>query len=66
MIKIDHLILNVNDVGSSIDFYVNVLGFQLEGEVLCTKSKDATSTVPRAQRPDATLNKEIVRITAEN
>jgi len=32
MIKIDHLILNVNDVGSSIDFYVNVLGFQLEGE----------------------------------
>jgi len=32
MIKIDHLILNVNDVGSSIDFYVNVLGLQLEGE----------------------------------
>ena len=29
---IDHLILNVNDVASSVDFYVNVLGFQLEGE----------------------------------
>jgi catechol 2,3-dioxygenase-like lactoylglutathione lyase family enzyme len=32
MIKIDHLILNVNDVGLSIDFYVNILGFKLEGE----------------------------------
>ena len=31
MIKIDHLILNVNDVDASIDFYVNVLGFKLEG-----------------------------------
>ena len=29
---IDHLILNVNDVPSSVDFYVKVLGFQLEGE----------------------------------
>jgi len=32
MPAIDHLILNVNDIQSSIDFYVNVLGFQLEGE----------------------------------
>ena len=32
MIQIDHLILNVNDVGSSVDFYVNVLGFKLEGQ----------------------------------
>jgi catechol 2,3-dioxygenase-like lactoylglutathione lyase family enzyme len=32
MATIDHLILNVNDVSSSVDFYVNVLGFELEGE----------------------------------
>ena len=32
MSVIDHLILNVNDIQSSVDFYVNVLGFQLEGE----------------------------------
>ena len=32
MIQIDHLILKVNDVGSSVDFYVNVLGFKLEGQ----------------------------------
>ena len=32
MSQIDHLILNVNDIQSSVDFYVNVLGFQLEGE----------------------------------
>ena len=32
MTKIDHLILNVNDVAASVDFYVNVLGFKLEGE----------------------------------
>jgi catechol 2,3-dioxygenase-like lactoylglutathione lyase family enzyme len=32
MATIDHLILNVNDVASSIDFYVNVLGFTLQGE----------------------------------
>jgi catechol 2,3-dioxygenase-like lactoylglutathione lyase family enzyme len=32
MAAIDHLILNVNDVASSVDFYVNVLGFALEGE----------------------------------
>ncbi|MFN2531485.1 MAG: VOC family protein [Pyrinomonadaceae bacterium] len=31
MTVIDHLILNVNDITSSIDFYVNILGFQLEG-----------------------------------
>ena len=29
---IDHLILKVNEVASSVDFYVNVLGFELEGE----------------------------------
>jgi catechol 2,3-dioxygenase-like lactoylglutathione lyase family enzyme len=32
MSTIDHLILNVNDVPASVDFYVNVLGFTLEGE----------------------------------
>jgi catechol 2,3-dioxygenase-like lactoylglutathione lyase family enzyme len=32
MTTIDHLILNVNDVSSSVDFYVNVLGFEVEGE----------------------------------
>ena len=31
MPAIDHLILNVNDIEASVDFYVNVLGFQLEG-----------------------------------
>ena len=32
MTTIDHLILNINDVSSSVDFYVNILGFELEGE----------------------------------
>jgi len=32
MAKIDHLILNVNDVDACVDFYVNILGFQLEGK----------------------------------
>jgi len=32
MAAIDHLILNVNEVSSSVDFYVNVLGFELEGK----------------------------------
>ena len=32
MAAIDHLILNVNEVPATLDFYVNVLGFQLEGE----------------------------------
>ena len=32
MATIDHLILNINDVSASTDFYVNVLGFQLAGE----------------------------------
>ena len=32
MATIDHLILNVNEITPSVDFYVNVLGFQLEGE----------------------------------
>lgn len=31
MAAIDHLILKVNDVASSVEFYVGVLGFQLEG-----------------------------------
>ena len=31
MPAIDHLILNVNDIEASVDFYVNVLGFKLEG-----------------------------------
>ena len=31
MSAIDHLILNVNDIEASVDFYVNVLGFKLEG-----------------------------------
>jgi len=32
MPSIDHLILNINDVASSVDFYVNILGFSHEGE----------------------------------
>ena len=32
MAAIDHLILNVNEISSSVDFYVNVLGFELDGE----------------------------------
>jgi catechol 2,3-dioxygenase-like lactoylglutathione lyase family enzyme len=32
MAAIDHLILNVKEVPSSVEFYVNVLGFELEGE----------------------------------
>src|SRR5205814_7235908 len=32
MATIDHLILNVNEIAASVDFYVNVLGFKLEGE----------------------------------
>ena len=32
MTNIDHLILNVNDIPESVDFYINVLGFKLEGE----------------------------------
>ena len=32
MATIDHLILNVNEIVASVDFYVNVLGFELEGE----------------------------------
>ena len=31
-IELDHLILNVNDVRASIDFYVRVLGLTHEGE----------------------------------
>ncbi len=32
MAVIDHLILNVNEISSSVEFYVNVLGFTLEGD----------------------------------
>lgn len=32
MAVIDHLILNVNEIKASVDFYVGVLGFKLEGE----------------------------------
>ena len=32
MATIDHVILNVNEIPGSVDFYVNVLGFALEGE----------------------------------
>ncbi|SRR5260221_6628895 len=32
MAAIDHLILKVNEIGTSLDFYVNVLGFEPEGE----------------------------------
>ena len=32
MAAIDHLILNVNEISASVAFYVNVLGFELEGE----------------------------------
>ena len=31
MAVIDHIILNVNDLNASVDFYVKVLGFKLEG-----------------------------------
>lgn len=31
MATIDHIILNVNEIAASVDFYVNVLGFKLEG-----------------------------------
>jgi catechol 2,3-dioxygenase-like lactoylglutathione lyase family enzyme len=32
MTKIDHIILNVNDIPTSVDFYTNILGFTNEGE----------------------------------
>ena len=32
MTNIDHLILNVNDIAASVDFYTNILGFKNEGE----------------------------------
>jgi catechol 2,3-dioxygenase-like lactoylglutathione lyase family enzyme len=32
MTTIDHLILNVNDIAASVDFYVGVMGFRLEVE----------------------------------
>src|SRR5215467_626209 len=31
MATIDHLILNVNELAPSVDFYVNILGFEYEG-----------------------------------
>jgi catechol 2,3-dioxygenase-like lactoylglutathione lyase family enzyme len=47
MAAIDHLILNVNEVSSSVDFYVNVLGFEFAG-------KDGPFTVIRVSE-DFTL-----------
>jgi catechol 2,3-dioxygenase-like lactoylglutathione lyase family enzyme len=32
MATIDHLILKINDLSVSVDFYVHVLGFQVEGQ----------------------------------
>ena len=32
MATIDHLILNVNEIPASVEFYTRVLGFKLEGE----------------------------------
>jgi|SRR6185503_5211680 len=32
MTTIDHLIVNVNEVDASVEFYVNVLGFKHEGQ----------------------------------
>jgi catechol 2,3-dioxygenase-like lactoylglutathione lyase family enzyme len=32
MATIDHIILKVNDLSASVDFYVNVMGFYLEGQ----------------------------------
>jgi catechol 2,3-dioxygenase-like lactoylglutathione lyase family enzyme len=32
MAAIDHLILNVNELSLSVDFYVRILGFQSEGQ----------------------------------
>jgi catechol 2,3-dioxygenase-like lactoylglutathione lyase family enzyme len=32
MTVIDHIILNVNDISSSVEFYIKVLGFKLEGQ----------------------------------
>ena len=32
MATIDYLILKINDLSASVDFYVNVMGFHLEGQ----------------------------------
>lgn len=32
MTSIDHIILNTNDLASSVDFYTNILGFTNEGQ----------------------------------
>ena len=31
-VTLDHLILSVNDIGSSVDFYTKILGFDYEGD----------------------------------
>ena len=31
MAALDHIILKVNDLQASVDFYANVMGFSLEG-----------------------------------
>jgi catechol 2,3-dioxygenase-like lactoylglutathione lyase family enzyme len=38
MATIDHLILKINDLSASVDFYVNVMGFQLEGQPPCDEA----------------------------
>ena len=47
MATIDHIILNVNEMAASVEFYVGVLGFKNEGE-------DGPFTVIRVS-PDFTL-----------
>lgn len=32
MARIDHLILNTNDITASVEFYTNILGFKNEGQ----------------------------------
>jgi len=57
MATIDHLILSVNDVAASVDFYVNILGFEHAGKegpftvscgILshCIKRKSETNSKP--------------------
>ena len=47
MATIDHIILNVNEIPASVDFYVGVLGFKNEGD-------DGPFTVIRVS-PDFTM-----------
>lgn len=53
MPAIDHLILNVNEIAPSVDFYVDVLGFTFEGEdgpfTVIRVSDDFTLQLPGAR-----------------